>query len=182
MDFSEALNALKQEKHVFRKSWWDSGIHLCLISDDNVSPCILQVSPTPIRISPWLPLQHDLFANDWMVDLGWLIIGEDHPRLSGLGMMALTTDAATNPDRIFEIGYNYDNKRAGWFYIFVEDFSEEPQFESNEINFQTLDKAVDYFGEHYNTIPPKKMIEEFRKLVEKHQVEQCELPDDAKSM
>lgn len=70
MNFSEALEALKQDKHVARAGWNGKNMHLELQRPDEHSkmtrPYIF-IHDAQGENVPWLASQTDILADDWQI-------------------------------------------------------------------------------------------------------------------
>lgn len=66
MNFSEALEALKNKKHVRQKDWRNKGyLHANFISDDDFK--IIMICEGISYKFPWWPQYSNLTANDWEI-------------------------------------------------------------------------------------------------------------------
>lgn len=67
MNFSEALNCIKDGKFVFRRGWHKKGMYISL---KNAFPYIqpfLAIRFAKDKCVPWAPSQTDILANDWEI-------------------------------------------------------------------------------------------------------------------
>lgn len=68
MDFSSALNSLKEGKYVHRTGW--NGRNMCLFMvknfDNSFAPFIAIKMPND-QLVPWVVSQTDLMAEDWQI-------------------------------------------------------------------------------------------------------------------
>ena len=69
MNFSQALELLKNDKLVYREGWNGSGMTLCLQIPDEYSKMTLPyifIRTAQGDLVPWVASQTDILSDDWM--------------------------------------------------------------------------------------------------------------------
>ncbi len=70
MNFSQALDALKEGKNLTRSGWNGKGLFVTMQVPDVNSKMgrpYLYMNPDNDKLVPWLPSQTDIFGEDWSV-------------------------------------------------------------------------------------------------------------------
>ena len=70
MNFSEALNAVKEGRRIQRDGWNGKGMYVQLQMPDTNSKMslpYLYINTADDRLVPWLASQTDILAGDWIV-------------------------------------------------------------------------------------------------------------------
>ena len=65
MNFGEAIEALKNNKHVSRSGWNGKSMYLYLQTFRDFEPCIVMRTATGSFQPGWLASQADILASDW---------------------------------------------------------------------------------------------------------------------